>query len=280
MTARTLTEILTTIRQAWIDNATLAALYDLEISKTWDEQFSKVSLESLLTYIMAYATFIYENIVYDLSASLEALIEAKHEFSIPWYTAVARAFQLGDELVLNATTYAWEYPTIDETKQIVKFTTIRQRQIEGVTKLQIYATKEGKAAMTADELAAFRGYMTDRGAAGTHFQFISLDPDRLKIYMTVYYDPQLLSSIGQSLSTGEFVVNNAIVDFLSNIRYGGVYNRTRQIDAVQAVSGVRDVELGDVFLNEDLMSAREFESASGFYQADLISITYTPQHDN
>jgi len=280
MTARTFIELLTATRQAFIENLTLQAHYGLDAAKTWDEQFSKVSFEGALTYVFSYCIWIYESIVFAKADEITATISAKHEFSIPWYTAISKAFQLGDALVYNDATYRHDYPVFDESKQIVKFTTIRQRQITGVTKLQVFATKANKVALTVDELAAFSAYIALQGAAGTHFQFISLAPDQLVINLTVYYDPQILTAAGAKLSDGTKPVELAVNDYLNAIKYGGVFNRTKCTDKIQEAAGVNDVVMGDVRLNGDLSNGREFESASGFYNAQTITVTYVPNYAN
>ncbi len=273
---RTLDEILTAIRADFVNNITLQEHYGLDASKTFNEQFSKVSIEAIFTYIVASAIFLYEKIVYGISADLTAKIASEYPFSISWYHDKALAFQLGDALVFNENTYRFDYLQHDTSKQIVRYAAIRQRQIEGVTKLQVFATKAEKTALSVDELRAFSKYMTEIGAAGTHFEFISLSPDLLEVNATVYYNPQLLKSTGESLSGNEKNVEMSIRDYLNGIKYGGVFSRTKLTDAIQGTIGVNDVVLGDVKLNGDLNNAREFESDSGFFKAETINITYTP----
>jgi len=272
MARRTLTDILNATRQKWIDNVTLQNIYSLDASKTWDEQFSDVALESIITYVFSYCVWIFENIVYDKADEVVATIESNALFSIPWYSTLAKAFQLGDELVYNPETYRCDYATVDESKQIIKFTAIRERQIEGVTKLQVFATKANKIALTADELAAFSSYITNKGAAGTHFQFISLTPDQLIINADVYYNPQVLSSAGLKLTDGTKPVELAIADYLNTIVYAGIFNRAKLTDKIQAADGITDIVLNNIYLNGDLKNDRQFESASGFYETATNNI--------
>ena len=280
MTARTFTEILQTTRAGFVENITLQSIYGLDVTKTFENQFSKVSPESILTYVFSYAIWIYESIISDKAAEITAQINTEHEFSIPWYTGISKAFQLGYSLSYNDLTYKHAYPVIDETKQIVKYTQVRRRIISGVTTLQVFAAKANKASMTVDELTAFSRYMTAKGAAGDHFQFISLAPDNLTLNITVFYDPQILKSTGEKLSDGTKPVNLAIADYLNGIKYTGAFNRSKQTDKIQAADGVIDVVLGDVLLNGDLNNNREFESASGFYVAQTINVTYTAANAN
>ena len=271
---RTITDISQAIKADFVANLTLQSVYGLDASLTFDDQFSNVSVEAIFIYVWSLAVYIHESYVDAKSAEIESNIASEYPFSIPWYSKIALVFQLGDSLEFNESTYKFSYTIIDAAKQIIKFTTVRQRQIAGVTKLQIFATKANKTALTVDELAAFSGYIAQRGAAGTHFQFISLAPDQLELNMTVYYDPQVLKATGEKLSDGTKSVDTAINSYLDGIKYGGVFNRTRQTDAIQLADGVNDIILGDVKVNGDLNNAREFESASGFYVASTINVTY------
>lgn len=272
---RTFNDILNGIRADFVNNITLQEKYGLDASKTFDEQFSKVSIEAIFTDIVASAIFLYEKIVTGIAENLTAQIAGEYPFSISWYHSRALGFQLGDSLEYNEATYRFAYPVPDEAKQIIKYVAVRQRQIEGVTKLQVFATKENKQALTAGELSAFSDYMRQIGAAGTHFQFISLAPDNLEIGATVFYNPQILNASGESLSGGEKPVEKAIVEYLNSIKYGGVFSRTKLTDAIQTASGVNDVVLADVKVNEDLNNSREIESESGFYVASVVDdITY------
>ena len=280
MAARTFSEILLATRTGFVQNSTLQDAYALDATLSFDDQFGKTSVESALTYVFSFCIWIYESIIFSKSDEIVATINTEHEFSIPWYKALALAFQLGDSLVYNESTFKHDYATIDASKQIVKYATIRQRQIEGVTKLQVFATKANKAAMTVDELSAFSGYFTQKGAAGTHFQFISLAPDNLILNLTVFYDPQILKSNGEKLSDGTKPVDIAINNYLNGIQYGGMFNRTKETEEILASDGVIDAVLANVYMNDDLKTDREFESPSGFFNAQTINVTYTASYEN
>lgn len=277
--ARTLDEIKQAIRADFVSNFTLQEAYGLDSSKTFDEQFSKVSLEAIWTFIVASAIYLLEMIVDQKTTELESQIAAEYPFSIPWYFATAKKFQLGDELVFDELTYQFGYALADETKQIVKNVAVRQREISGVTKLQVFATKDAKVALTAGELAAFQSYIKQIGAAGTHFDFISLVPDNLTINLTVNYNPQIMSYAGDRLSGEGKPVDEAINTYLDTIKYGGSFSRTKLVDAVQAADGVFDVVLGDVLINDDLANTQNFESPSGFFKATVVTVNYTPGYE-
>ncbi len=277
---RTLEEIKQAIRADFVANITLAESYGLDQDKTFDEQFSTVSLEAILTYIVASAIYLHELIINSKQTELETQIGAAYPFSAQWYHDQARLFQFGDELEFDLSTYKFGYTETDESKKIVQFVAIRQRELAGVTKLQVFAAKAAKAALEAAELAAFTSYIKEIGAAGTHFDFVSLDPDQLELNLIVTYNPQLVDGLGQLITDGSAPVNAAITSYLDNIKYSGKFNRSRLVDAVQAATGVLDVVLGNVSMNGDLTNTQSFESPSGFFQAETINVTYTAGDSN
>ena len=272
---RTFNEILDAIRASFIANLTLQTAYGFDPEQTFDEQFSTVSIEAMITYIVASAIYLHEQIVDAKATELENKIASEYPFTINWYKNRSLLYQLGDNIVFDETTQTFAYETTDESKQIVKFVALRERVIEGVTKLQVYVTKTDKSALTAGELAAFTTYLKQIGAAGTHFEFISLAPDQLTVNLTVTYNPLLISSSGESLSDGTNPVNDAVSAYLDGIRYSGMFNRSKQTDAIQNATGVLDCVLGDVKMNGDLNNSQNFESPSGFFQAQTINVTYT-----
>lgn len=271
--ARTHTEILAAIRADFVANLTLQEAYGLDASLTFDEQFSVVSLESIITYIVASAIYTFELIIGQKQTDLEAKIALEYPFTKEWYKSRFLLFQLGDALEFSDNTFS--YTAIDESKQLVNFVAIREREVEGVTKLQVFATKENKEALTVDELAAFKNYVKQIAAAGTHFEFVSMAPDELEINLTITYDPQLLSSTGETLADGSTPVRDAVTSYLDGIKYSGKFNRTRLVDAVQQATGVLDVVLGSVKMNDEAVSTQSFESPSGFFVSETINETYT-----
>jgi len=276
---RTLTEIKQAIRADFMANATLTDAYGLNTSKTFDEQFSAVSIEAMWTYIVALALFLMESVFDKKQAELEARIANEYPYSAAWYYNQALLFQLGDTLVFNETTYKFSYLELNESKQVVKFAAIRQREVAGVSKLLVYAAKAAKAALTVNEKAAFEAYIRQIGAAGTHFEFISLAPDLVNLALTVTYNPQILDSTGTRLQGTDKPVVIAVNNYLNGIKYSGAFSRTKLVDAIQQAEGVLDVVLGNVHLNAVLTNTQTFESNSGFYVANVITDSYTPGYE-
>jgi hypothetical protein len=84
----------------------------------------------------------------------------------------------------------------------------------------------------------------------------------------------VLDSSGNLLSENRKPVEDAIENYIDNIRYGGAFGRTKSIDAIQSVNGVVDAVLLSVELNGVAINAQSFESASGFFNIEALNITY------
>jgi hypothetical protein len=273
MQARTLQEILQQIRQSYIDNFALREKYGLDPEETFEQQFSAVSLESIMTYIYAYSTWLYENVIAAAVSDLTAQIANEYLFSFAWYARKAREFQLGDTIVFDEPSGKFKYPALDESKQIVKFISIRQI-VDGITKLRVYVCKSGKQALTDAELEAFKAYFYKIAAAGTHLEYVSQNPDQLDILLSVWRNPQIIDGGGNRLAGGGKPVEEAVQGYLDNIEYGGAFNRTKLMDAVQLAGGVNDVIIASVKMNGVARPEQSFEAPSGFYSIQSINISY------
>ncbi|MDR1370948.1 MAG: hypothetical protein LBJ72_12625 [Dysgonamonadaceae bacterium] len=276
---RLLEDIRKAIRANFIENFVMRELYGLNPDKIFDEQFSPVSIEAQYADIVANAIYNHEYLVNERANEIELQIAAEYPFSIAWYYAKSLSFQLGDALTFDEKTYKFSYPTINPAKQIIKYVAVRQLIIDNLTKLRVYVTKSNKQALNASELLAFKSFISQIGAAGTHFEFVSQVPNNLELNYTVSYDPQILNYSGERLSGGGKPVDEAAISYLNNIKYGGSFNRTRNVDAIQLADGIVDVVLGDVYMNDDLNNMQSFESPSGFFNAQTINVIYTPYYE-
>ncbi|HBX45565.1 hypothetical protein [Limibacterium fermenti] len=274
---RTLNEIVQAIRADFVANSTLQQMYGLDRSKTFDEQFSKVSIEAILTYIVAVAIFTLESLMNRHQSDIDAAITKNAVCSIPWYHTRSMAFQLGHFVKFNPLTYGFEYPEVDEESQIIRFAAVRQLEVEGVTKLRIYVSKDDRQPLSASELEAFRAYITEIGAAGTHFEIISQAPTSLEFTLQVVRNAMVLDMDGNRLSGGGKPVEEAISNYLDNIIYGGVFNRTKLTDAIQQADGVSDVILNEVRIAGQAVTSQNIESPGGSFDFDIdhTIITYT-----
>ena len=242
--ARTTAEIKKTMTDAFMADATIRERYGLKAGATWGGTFSDVSVENVLLWVVAACCHVVEVLTEKWAADVEARMASAVVASVPWYYKVARAFQYGDALVLDEATQQYGYATADEGKQVVKYVAVRDRG----TSVEILASGEkgGLPEPLSDGvLTAFKQYMNRVKIAGVVLTIRSQRADRLTVRARIWVDPLVRGTDGRRISDGVRAVDEAIKAYLKNIVYGGTFNKTRLTDAIQAVEGVEDVELGD-----------------------------------
>lgn len=262
---RTIQEISAQLKEAFLTNETIQSLYELNPAKTFDEQFSKVSIEAVLIYIFSASVWLLEQLWESFKTETEQRIDDAYVTSFSWYYRKALDFQKGDALEFDRKTYSYRYPAVDEGKQVVKNVAVRQVTDNDVTKLKIYFSDAGKNPLTGDVRQAFEAYMREVGAAGTHYLFISEAPDSLRVHLRIYYDPLVLDSTGTRLSGGGKPVEEVIEGYLNGLEYGGTFYSSKLVDAIQAAEGVKDVELDGTTWKEAKEDRRRIDADAGAF---------------
>ena len=275
--ARSIQEITEYIKEQFVANQTLQELYGLTPGKTFDGQFSKVSIEARLIDVFASAAQVLEQIWDAFRIETEAVVDGSYVTSEAWYYRKALEFQKGDDLVYNEKSYRYEYAITDEAKQIVKNVAIRQVMDENVTKLKVYFSDAQKQPLTGDVRAAFEAYMREIGAAGTHYLFVSEAPDTLRVHLHIYYDALVLDSSGERLEGGGKPVEEAVEEYLNGLEYGGVFYASKLVDIIQQAEGVKDVTLDGTTWQGNNAQRRRIDAQSGafVYVKQPGDITYS-----
>ena len=276
--ARSVAEIKKTMTDAFMADETIREKYGLSERDTFGGSFSSVSLENILFFILAACYHVLEMIFEQHKTDVENKISKAVVASVPWYHKMALAFQWGDSLVLNEQTFQYEYAVTDESKQVVKYAAVRDMG----TNVQILVSGDtgGRpSALAGDVLAVFKEYMNRVKVAGVKLNISSRESDRLMIHATVTADPLVFDEQGRLLRDGSKPVEDAIAGHLKSIVYGGTFNKTRLVDAIQRVEGVEDVELGICYYrNSDgsdwmEVTGNNYAGMSGSYVADGLPNT-------
>lgn len=282
--ARSVAEIKKTMTDAFMADATIREKYGLSVNDTFSSKFSSVSIENILFFIVAACCHVLEMIFDQHKRDVEDKIALAVVASVPWYYKMALAFQYGDSLVLNDRTWQYEYASIDESKQVVKYAAVRDKG----TSVQILVSGDqggSPVALSNDVLTVFKQYMNRVKVAGVILNITSKESDNVTVMATITIDPLVLNENGELLSDGSKPVEEAITSYLKHIIYGGTFNKTRLVDVIQAVEGVVDVELEECkyrhanSLEWTVMSGNNYTGNSGSYiPVDLEnSLTYVVQ---
>ena len=282
--ARSVAEIKKTMTDAFMADATIREKYGLSVNDTFISKFSSVSIENILFFIVAACCYVLEVLFDNHKADVEEKISKAVVASVPWYYKMALAFQYGDRLVLNDRTQQYEYASIDESKQVVKYASVRDKG----TSVQILVSGDeggSPVALSNDVLAVFKQYMNRVKIAGVIINITSKESDRVSITATITVDPLVMDESGALLSDGSKPVETAVREHLKHIIYGGTFNKTKLVDAIQSVEGVIDVELGTCkYMDEKLVwrkiDGNNYTGPSGSYIPYNIesSLSYVVQN--
>lgn len=277
--ARTIQDIKRSMTDAFLADETLRERYGLQEGDTFEGRFSPVSLESILIYIVASAHYLLERLFDRHREEVSALVDQAVVATVPWYYRMARAYQHGDRLELNAETMRYEYPAVDESKRLIKYAAVRDRG--NSIQMLVSGEQDGlPVPLPNDVLTAFEAYMKAIKTAGVVLSVSSLPADVLEITAEIQIDPMFISRQGKRLRDGAPVVEEAIRAYLKGIVYGGRYNKTKLVDAIQAVEGVVDVVLSECYATahggeRKLIQGNNYTALSGSFLAPNLSNTLT-----
>ena len=283
--ARQIADIKTEIGNAYIGQTSVQTLYGLtpeSVALGFNSCFSKVSFESMLFYAFAFAVWSLEMILDLFKSEIQTRVDAAYIANSPWWHGQAMAFQKGIGLVMNPTTFIFEYNTIDATKQIIKRCAVRQND-EGVCKVQLFVATEISGTISAlpeEDKSLFEAYAKTIRPAGVLIQIITGTGDIVDFGITVDYNPLVLDSTGKLIIGVNYPVIDAISNFitkLNDVDFGGNLNITRLMDAIQVVDGVVDVSVTDFKINGVAKSTwGTYQSSNGWFKLGVVTPTYQP----
>lgn len=243
--ARTIVEIKKAMTDSFIQNESMKSLYNLTPGRTFEEEFSAYSLESILFYSVAYCIWVMEKLVDFHYAEVNELISKLKPHTLRWYAEKARAFQYGHDLVAESDYYDNTGLTdqVVEDSKIIAYAAV----VEQIRGLRIKVARNVGADLGPLEVAqldAFVSYMKRVKDAGVKLMITSAAADNLLLKLTIKYDPLILKSTGERIDGQTLTpVKDAIKSHLKNLPFNGVFSVQKLVDTLQAVEGVVDLSV-------------------------------------
>lgn len=282
---RSLLEIYTEITTNFVNNTTIQQRYALVPGQSYDEQFSKLSLETALFHVISYSIWILEALFWQHVAWIENRAREIRTGNTAWYVKEALNYQHGDVLVWNVDREVYEYAVPNEALKIVKYA----KAIDFGGYVLIKVAKEGVSGpekLDPLELAAFQAYMNSIKFAGVILTMVSRDADELKVFYNIYYDPMVLNADGSLVSDpAVFPAEDAVNYYASNLPFDARFNITGLTDQIQLATGV----VNPIFISAAGKSGAQpyaaivdyYEANAGYMKIDptfalSTTITYTP----
>lgn len=206
---------------------------------------SRSAIYNLWKYVFAVSTNLLEQLWDIFKVDLENTISKAAVGSNKWLQDRVFKFQYSatvPQVVEVGSDFSVNYPTIDETLRIITRASVKTTAVRTVT-VKV-AKSEPPVALSAGELSSLQGYVDDIAFAGVQTIVTSTDADKLYLEGDIYYNGQYASVISDNVIA-------AINAYLAAIPFDGSVSLLALTDAIQSVTGVKDVLLKNVAVRAD-----------------------------
>ena len=268
---------------AFIKERAVIDRYHLEAGKSFAEQFSPVSLESIFLYVFAFAVWSVETLFDNHAADVSDRIAQLEPHTLRWYVRKAKLFMYGHKLVTDTDYYDLKdiAPEEIDKAQVVKYAVASE--MGNVVYLKVAGQTEGKPSQLPDShYAALKSYINEIKDAGVPIQILNEPADEIRINLIVYYDPSLMNGNGL-LVDGSEPVRNAVQYVITNLPFNGAFRITDLLGAVKAIPAVEVVDIdhegGGVV--SKARNSDHFDPIvgfsrpySGYYEITTLNVTY------
>lgn len=235
--ARTITEIENNIFLKITTDERLTALSSV----------SNVAVYRLIVFVVAYATFILENLFDTHQKELDEKIFNQKTGRLPWYKTMALAFQYGFDLVPDKDYFDNGTATDEEIElsKIIKYAAVNEAEDSSRLILKIAGETAGKLSDFDDpaQVEAIQAYIDEIRVAGVQVTIINYKADRLFLNMQIQRDALVLDQNGMSKLNANYPVTEALQEFMKELDFNGKLRLSALVDKVQAVPGVIDATL-------------------------------------
>lgn len=239
--ARTIAEIKDNLTADFMRNADVARIYGFEVGATFSAHFSRVSVESLLFYIVACATWVLENLFDKHREDVENRIEAILPHRPKWYRDKVLAFMKDKTLVPDTDYYNTDGMNDSdiEAARVVKYAAATEAVDASLLTIKVAGKSGGHRAPldteTEKQLLAYIGEIKD---AGVRINLVNKSADVFQCELDIYYDAVLLPEVVET------ACREAIKNYIENLPFNGEYTNMALVDELQKIEGVRIVEFG------------------------------------
>jgi hypothetical protein len=208
---------------------------------------SKRAIWNLWTFVIATCIGIFEQLLDSFLTNVETQVNASAGASILWLQAKMFQFQYDATIpqVVQLINTVPQYPVVDATKQIITACSVTSSLSNQVT-IKV-AKSNPYVALVSAELTAAQSYINTIGAAGISYTVISLNPDKLYVQASIYYQGQYSTVIQQNVidAINSFLQNLSITNFNGSMKISDLEG------VIRNVAGVNDVILNNVKGRDD-----------------------------
>lgn len=238
--ARTISEIKSAICAEWMGNEDVANAYGFSAGDRFSEQFSVVSIENLLFYIVAVASWVVERLIDKHRTEVDAALDAMTPHRVKWYRDKVLKFMKDKTLSDDSDDYDTSDMTESEIEaaRVVKYAAVSENASTSILTIKVAGESGGsRCALDAATAQQLQNYLREVKDAGVRINLVNESADRFKCSLSICYDGLLeVTSVSKA-------VLRAVQDYVENLPFNGVYSNMALVDAVQQVEGVKIAEV-------------------------------------
>lgn len=237
--ARTIPEIKKVMTDEWMSHPEVIEKYNLDTSKTFEQQFSKACLESIRFYVIAFAHWFMEVLFDKQLEIMDDKIRNQRVHTIGWYRTASLNFQFGGVFKDDITEYDNAGLTDEdiEKQRIIKKCSVTKADTDKPTLIVKVLKTDGK--LTVPEMESFKAYMDAITDAGINIEPISENADRLVLYITIRYDGMVMDNVGIRFMDGKKPAEDGVVEHLNNLQFNGIFYPSHLEQFLMKQSGIK-----------------------------------------
>lgn len=255
-------------------------------------QTSAFGIANLIFYIVAVAINIHEQMFDAFTNQIEALKLQIIPQTAGWWNSMMTTFfqydssdstksvlQISDNLV-------YYYQNIDPTTNIIVFCATTQAVNNRQVTIKV-AKSDGNTPPNpvqldpTSELPAAQSFVNMVQSAGSTISVVSLPADNLKIIVDIFYNAQYGSATVQN---NIIIALQSFLQQLSVTNFNGTITGLSILNAIQSVTGVTDIFINQLFLQQYGGSYVQFatsyitesvQTAAGYAELDTVNSVFT-----
>lgn len=238
--ARTISEIKKQMTDSFIGDPEIIARYELTVGNSFEQEFSAVSIESILFGIVAFCIWTLEKLFDIHLTAVKDYIAAMKPHSKRWYETMSLRYQHGYGLPQDEINYDNTGLTDEDilASKVVAYASCADRPGGIVLKTARNVGGELQP-LSTEQHDGYKSYIHLVKDAGVKIWYINAEADWLKLVINVYYDPLVLNAQGKLITDGTTEpARDAIYAFLKEQPFNGLFVPTFLVDRLQAAKGV------------------------------------------
>lgn len=280
--ARTIKEIAEEIKVEFVRNETLREAYGLtgydadgdEATQLayYDNNFSKVSVETCIIYVIATCMAAMENMTDWFKSDVQHVVDKERYGYAGWYAKKMKAFRYGQDIENDYShsdvdfAEGTEYPDTGltaseiEELQIVKYASALDSGREVIIKIAKDDGNGSPTPLSSAEAAMAEAYINRIKPAGIPITIINETADSLDVSVKVVYNPLIFGA----QEDVENAVETAIKKYLNSIEFNGRFVAMTMIDHLQEVEGIEIAQVNRISVTHAGFSAVDITGATSY----------------